>query len=302
MDNNEDILLSKWLDGSISAEELKQLEQTTDLVHLKAVLDQQKQFDLSTRPVETMWEDFEKGTAQQVEKETPSRRNFWLYLIAAVILGTLAFWYYTSDKETKVQTPPGEQKELRIADGTKIQISPSSFISYDEGNWFQLRHIQLKGQAFFEVSKGSPFLVSTPSGMVEVLGTAFDIWAFDDLMRVQCTEGKVRVRDKTGEVILTAGQQVSLNKKGFDSVTNFVSSEVDWLRQVMEYKTIPAKYIINDIRRFYNISIDERNINSNIDFSGVIPLNDQSKAIDFLAKTMNWQHEEQSGTILFQPN
>ena len=47
---------------------------------------------------------------------------------------------------------------------------------FDKKRFTDERIIQLRGEAFFEVEKGSRFVVQTGKGAVEVLGTSFNVF------------------------------------------------------------------------------------------------------------------------------
>jgi len=298
MSNDKDTLLAKWLVGEITPDELLQLKKEVDLDALKEVLDQQKNFDLEVRPAAEMWDEFEANLPTP-EKTTSlfNWRGLAVVLIILALIGGLL--YFMLNRGERVVAPPGKTQTIPYADGSRVELSPGSELTYDESKWDEQRELELKGQAFFDVSKGSPFKVQTPSGTVEVLGTSFDIWAFDDLMRVQCFTGKVRVTHSTTNesAVLAPREAVFINKSDLSGVDSVEFDRPDWLRKVSIYQKTPTRYVIKDIERFYNIDVDPGNIDLNQYFSGIIPLSDIDKALDYLTKTMQWTYERKDTNI-----
>jgi len=166
----ENTLLAKWLAGNISPTELQELQKEYDLSKLEQVLNRQKKFDITTHTDEAMWEDFEKRVAnsEKTQKTKKINKNFIIgfILITIFAIGTWFYFNKNSNSSQKIKTPPAKTQEIQYADGTKIHLSPSSSVEYDEQKWTDQRTINLDGQAFFVVEKGNPFVVLTQQGKV----------------------------------------------------------------------------------------------------------------------------------------
>ncbi|MEX5491464.1 FecR domain-containing protein, partial [Pseudomonas fulva] len=70
-----------------------------------------------------------------------------------------------------------------------------------------------KGEAFFKVSHDAthPFIVHAGEGQVRVTGTQFNVWKYEDQVRVTLLEGSVQIASDRvhGSVPLTPGMQAS---------------------------------------------------------------------------------------------
>ncbi len=298
-EEQQHIALAKWLEGTLSAEEEARLAEVVDLENLRATLSQQENFGIATRPTASMWEDMQQHINSSEMPKHSNRKWWWivLALLCVALLGGLL--YMTFFAEEKVKTAPKETQEIIYADGTRIQLSPSSEVRYDASNWKVERRIALKGQAFFEVTKGATFTVESTQGTIQVLGTQFDIWLGDDAMRVQCFEGSVEVRAASGQTILEAGQQVRVNKNRLVAVEALNSERPDWLSGERIYEKDKIADILDDLTRFYDLNIQAKNVDTEIEFSGVLPTNDLQKAVRYLADSMGWTYEIQANNILF---
>ena len=300
MKKEDDTLLAKWLEGNVTPSELQQLQQEVDLPALEQLLAQQKTFDLAIRPNEEMWQDFQKRLSKTPKKSSLNKPAWFIGgLVVLMMMIGLLWYYFNQNKNQKIETPPAKTEIKVYADGTKIHLSPKSRIEYNETTWTSQRKVNLDGQAFFEVEKGNPFVVTTAQGTIEVLGTQFDIWEMGTLMRVQCFEGNVKVTSGETSTVLKQNQQIIVNKNGLEKVEDIVDSQPDWMQDHRVYQKIPLRWVLKDLERFYGIKTDATTLSTQDDFGGIIPTNDLDKALDFLTKPINWTYEIKDKTIYF---
>lgn len=168
-----------------------------------------------------------------------------------------------------ISTPKAGQYQVVLADGTKVWLNAASSISFPTvfENLDQ-RKVQLKGEAYFEVAKDKlhPFIVQTDRQNVEVLGTHFNISAYDDDLMTKTTllEGRVRVAKqaydkvsfKSNEfVVLNPGQQAIL-AGGAIGVTKVDTEEaVAWKNGYFKFKSETLSEIMIKLSRWYDVDI-----------------------------------------------
>lgn len=312
MNKQEDNLLAKWLEGSITKKEREVLHQQVDLTALREVLDRQQQLDVEVVAADDMWTTFEQqqfpkdsGAADTPSKPIAQNRRTWLVALVLILLSLLIGWFFLSRQgNKKIETLPGEQQEQIFADGTKVQISPGSVLRY-ESDWSTARRLNLQGQAYFDVTKGQPFEVKTPIGKIEVLGTEFDIWQSGNYLRVQCFEGSVRVSvDEQKSLVLKKGEAVhfrnggNLDRSTVSGPDNY-RGQADWLDAKRNYKKIAIQEVLADITRFYGVEVKAEGKNLQTDFTGVIPTDDLQKAAVYLSETMGWGFDLEEGRLTF---
>ena len=83
---------------------------------------------------------------------------------------------------------------VTLDDGSKVQLNLGTQLTY--ANYKDQRRVTLsKGEAFFEVTHSSehPFVVKAADGQVRVTGTKFNVWMYEDQVRVTLMEGSVLV-------------------------------------------------------------------------------------------------------------
>jgi transmembrane sensor len=102
-----------------------------------------------------------------------------------------------------VSTPRGAQFKVILPDGSRVWLNAASSIRYPVKFDLSARKVEITGEAYFEVAKKLdktgqkriPFLVAAKGSQVEVLGTHFNINAYQDeeAMKTTLLEGSVRV-------------------------------------------------------------------------------------------------------------
>ncbi|WP_160711344.1 FecR family protein [Chitinophaga solisilvae] len=133
-----------------------------------------------------------------------SARLRWLPAAAAAVLLMVIAGYrllHTTVKENTllvVSTAPGEQKMIRLADGSVVHLNGGSSMHFPGKFEGRQRMVRLHGEAFFEIRSASaqPFIVQTGNVATTVLGTSFNIIAGRDATAVT-------VSVKTGQVLVT---------------------------------------------------------------------------------------------------
>ena len=140
--------------------------------------------------------------------ERPARTRSWHPAAAAAMVAALALplagyagWhqglipdgyesYEAQDATRLVTMSDGSRVELNL--GTRL-----SYLSYRDRRSVTLN----RGEAFFEVShdRSHPFVVDAGRGSIKVTGTRFNVWLYDDQVRVTLLDGSVRVRSDRDE-------------------------------------------------------------------------------------------------------
>ncbi len=159
-----------------------------------------------------------------------------------------------------MSTTRGQEYQLTLPDGTKVWLNTASSLKYPSSfAAASSRKVELKGEAYFEVAKDKahPFLVTTGKQEVEVLGTHFNINAYDDDPNIRTTllEGSVRVTEGTQLKVLRPGQQSVSN--GNDLRVNEVDTEgvVAWKNGYFDFNEENLENIMNKIARWYDVTV-----------------------------------------------
>ncbi|APU09013.1 hypothetical protein A5M85_01510 [Cellulophaga lytica] len=166
--------------------------------------------------------------------------------------------------------PRGGQYYVELADGTGVWLNSDSKLKYPtsfiKG---ETRKVELVyGEAYFDVSSstnhnGSRFRVMSKHQEIEVLGTEFNVKAYNDESYVYTTlvEGKVALTTNGKKQILKPSEQVtySLDTKTFSKDIVDVYDVTSWKNGVFSFKSKPLYEITKVLSRWYNVEFSFTN-------------------------------------------
>ncbi len=189
---------------------------------------------------------------------TPLIRRLLPY--AAAASAALLIWFFLAYNPTKViYTENAQQLALDLPDGSKVNVNAATELTYQPKNWKKERRVHLEGEAFFQVEKGEPFVVETPLGKVQVLGTSFNVKAREGYFEVDCFTGKVRVTNQNGSTqVLNPGQSTRID---LASGTLTPPAAYDpgltatWREGKFYFQDATLKEVFLEISRQYNVEI-----------------------------------------------
>ncbi|NDV59739.1 FecR family protein [Bacteroides sp. 519] len=201
-----------------------------------------------------------------LEETAPRIRHFsfWKYIAAAtitlVVVGSSFAYFYKTTEVAK----RGSHLAVTLPDGSKVALNADSKLSYKPYWWFVSRKVELNGEAFFEVKRGSKFTVEALQNEIRVLGTSFNVFARLEKYSVTCLTGKVEVRTDKGKNILTSNMQLNL-RNGILEVSNNIDALpfVSWKENKFSFIGVPLVDVMKEIERQYNIHISTT---SNLDY------------------------------------
>lgn len=195
-----------------------------------------------------------------------------------------------------ITTPRGGQYQVTLSDGTKVWLNAASSIRFPVLFAGSERKVEITGEAYFEVAKNvaKPFKVKTVTSEVEVLGTHFNVNAYEDESAVKTTllEGMVKVSvpqaaGKQTARFLQPGQQSGVTNDGRISVLNNADTEeaVAWKNGRFQFRSADLKSILRQISRWYDVDVVYKG-NVDLHFTGQLTRDDYvSKVFEKLALT-----------------
>lgn len=238
--------------------------------------------------MDNVWEEMEEDEVsslqhQQYREEArlllsrirkPEKRfSFIPYLryvaIVAVILsiGWGGFRLIRSNQEkvltyTEVHVKNGEHKRVILPDGTSVTLNAGSYLRYPREFITDVRRIEMNGEAFFEVTRDEekPFLIHTKDADVKVLGTSFNVKAFDmdEQLTVSVQTGKVQVDLPEAMMRLLPDEQFVMDKtKGeFQKRNEDARLSTVWIKGGLYFNRTPIRTVVNELVRMYNRTIE----------------------------------------------
>jgi len=304
MNKLDDIFLSRWLNNELSEDELNQFKSSE---HYNTYVNIIKGTDKLQAPSYNLNDAFsdikEKRTLTCINQpNTPSKNRWQLGIAASVILLIGFFTYSIMFSTTEFSSDYGKQLAFELPDGSKVLLNSKSTITFDKKNWNTNRTLELNGEAYFDVEKGSTFTVKTPQGNVTVLGTEFNVNANTDFFKISCYEGKVNVFDNSNDSnhILTPSLGYQ-NIKGNAPVSlNFNSTHPEWIDNQSIFKSTPIKHVFKALEKQYELQFKYDNFDDSILFTGSFPNNNKEIALKTVLKSLNLTYTTQGNSIILE--
>jgi len=208
--------------------------------------------------------------------------------------------------------PRGGQYFIKLADGTQVWLNSESKLkfptNFKDG---RTRSVELVyGEAYFDVSpstkhKGAHFNVATNGQNVEVLGTEFNIKAYQDESSIYTTlvEGKISLTSASASRILKPNDRLTLNRNtsGVKVSSIDVYNEISWKEGVFAFNDMTLKDIMKVLSRWYDIKVIFENKDlEKITFNGILDRNQKIEEIlTIINKTNKIPYEIKEKTITF---
>ncbi|MEE9373566.1 MAG: FecR domain-containing protein [Saprospiraceae bacterium] len=261
------------------------------------------QFDTTSVLInkEKLWGRIEKSTEGKeilLKQNMVKVRKIWrrsFIGLAASILVLMAAVFLMKDN-VEVLTSNGENMVYTMPDNSKVYINAGSELSFDRNSWEKNRKVTLNGEAFFEVEKGSTFVVMTDNGNVKVLGTKFNVYSRATSLQVKCTEGKVEVTATSGgQEVLNAGDVVELNNKVLEKIP--FQAKFDWRQKAYSYRAATLKDVFGEIERQFDVKIVTNAKINEMSYSGALETKDLKKAIYMVTWPMGLDYNIKQKTI-----
>jgi len=232
----------------------------------------------------------------QISNNEEANKSFKIWpaiAVAASIALILGFVFFPKSIEPEfieLATLNGEKTEISLPDGSKVLVNANSEVAYNK-DWD--RTINLKGEAFFEVTKGSTFKVSTPSGTITVLGTSFNVFSRGGDLEVACKTGKVEVEIPTQNFkeSITQGEVISF-KSDTVKKENYVTDQIGkWHSGEFYFNNRDVQEVINEIERQFDIEVEvEDGIDSK--FTGFFLSSDLVMALEMVCLPLDLSYEK----------
>ncbi|WP_320167894.1 FecR domain-containing protein [Mangrovibacterium marinum] len=208
--------------------------------------------------------------------------------------------------------PYGKRTTITLSDQTKVWLNSGSRLIFPASFTKKNREVYLEGEAIFEVShdKSHPFVVSTRNVDVEVLGTVFNLSAYndDDFINTVLVEGGVLLK-YGGNVLL--GRQSSQLYPGMLASYNTQTSSLNkqkintqlytsWREGYLVFEQQPLGDIAKKIARYYDVQVvfDDPALAKET-FSGNLDLqNSASEVLRVVAQIVNARIEQRDNQLI----
>lgn len=183
-------------------------------------------------------------------------------------------------RNNRVEVPWGGTYSLVLADGTIVYLNSGSSLVFPFHFSGGERRVAINGEAYFKVNrdKKRPFIVSVGEMEVKVLGTSFNVKAYEEDLGIYTTleEGCVTILHE-GKMAceLKPGEQSYYNKEMGEVMVQNVETGIytAWKDGMFYFKDMPLSEILKTVARWYDLKVFYMNVGvQDIQYSGKMPM------------------------------
>jgi len=363
------VLFSKKLSGEASAEELVFLENMiqahpewqyaiqnlTDLWKNQPVTDLTVVEDAYMLHLHRMNElniSLDGINQEPRQEEKPVRKMTRWYWAAAIVLVLAGLFSIRSlfgssnrgdevaGQVNEISTRPGSKSKVQLPDGSVVWLNAGSKLTYNKDFGIETREVTLTGEGFFDVTKNKekPFIISTSSIKIKVLGTAFNVKAYpedkqtetslirgsievtirnrpNDKIILSPSEKRVGENDKarlekdsrkaekkTGNIARTEipviSTLMSINKLKYNPVDSTVA-EIQWVNNKLVFRDESFSELVVKMERWYDVQIDITDPRiSEERLNGIFESETIIQAMEALKEFIPFQYEKNGNKII----
>ncbi|HEY8896987.1 MAG TPA: FecR domain-containing protein [Niastella sp.] len=327
-------LMSRSLSGEAAPEELKELE---------TLLAQDSHLPARYKLMQQFWNEHEAISPAAVEDSlqqvlghlqlpytvaiAPAKTTqhpIWKRMVAAavvlVLLGGIGFWYSNKKRPNNSEASLVEKRNARgtkstivLPDGSKIWLNADSKLTYPESFSGHTREVYLSGEAFFEVTKNpqKPFIIHLNKGTVRVLGTSFNIRAYDNEKVIETSVATGRVafiatgKQDQDTVFITPNNKVrySLNDDQVKVEPTAAAEDKAWTEGKLIFKGLTLEEIAIELERnFGKKVIFEDEEPKHYRLTGAFENNSLDEIMFYLSKTKSFNYTITNSELLISTN
>lgn len=273
-------LLDRFRNGGIKPEEFQDLKEYIGNIpdsELKEILSSEwdgfkDNTSLSENKIDELYNRM--GIKEEKIQKRFTLTNHWMQIVASILLiiaGGLTVLTYKQNKtintmaEQNVVIRSGEYGKslVTLPDGTTVHLNAKSSLTYSQDFGRKDRKVRLSGEGFFEVKKDSEkkFTVGTGYMNVTVLGTKFNVYAYEDkdIIEMSLLEGSVNItteRPPYKSINVKPNERVTYTKSTgelrHEATTN--KMETAWLQKELVFRSEKLDNVFNILSRKFAVT------------------------------------------------
>ncbi|GAB6119744.1 FecR family protein [Dysgonomonas termitidis] len=181
--------------------------------------------------------------------------------------------------------PYGKRSSITFSDGTRAYVNAGTRLVYPVEFKQDIREIYVDGEIYIDVTpdKTRPFVVKTKDMDVAVLGTSFNVNAYENNKRkyVVLKTGAVKINKKQGKESILSPNQICEFDGSEDLLIKNVNANdyILWIHGMYKYNGEKLKNILYDLTKYYGIEIMCDQSIANMTYSGKLDLENELPVI-----------------------
>lgn len=188
-----------------------------------------------------------------------------IILAIIVFLGTKSYFTRDSGDHSwiEIKAPAWTRAQFSLPDGTAGWLNSNSTVRYS-GNFRDQRRVSVSGEVFFDVTSDrmKPFIVSVNDVELKVLGTRFNVAAYNNEENVEVVleEGSLVFSNKTkgNSLTMNPNDMIIYNKISNEAMTQLVEPQKysAWTEGKLVFRNDPLNVVARRLERWYNLEVE----------------------------------------------
>ena len=325
-------LLAKYLFGESTQDEnqlvedwLKSDPENKKMLNNLMLIFSESEENFDSSDIDTLWNDLAVKAgintnknniirlSQKKKTELPvfTFTKYLRYAAVFIFIITVPYFIYNqfSNSLEIIEVPFGEQAKITLGDNTQIFLDAGSRLKYPAEFEKDVREVNLSGEAYFSVSPDpqKPFIVHVKNTIVQVLGTQFNIRAWEeDKVVVSVSEGKVAfsIDEKDKKVVLVKGFASTLLPGGVLAEPYKIDLEKSssWIHGEITLSNVSFNEVFKQLERWHNLKFKfENNDVLKEKVSIFIQKNSLEKSLEIISKLTSSDFKKEGDEIIFTP-
>lgn len=187
------------------------------------------------------------------------------------------------------RTGTGEQRELTLADGSRIWLNTASAIDVEFSARERIVTV-VRGEVFIATAADAerPFIVQTGHGRMQALGTRFNVRLDAGQTRLAVYEGAVRIRAAASgaTLVVAAGQQAHFSASEIAAIETADAAREAWTQGSLIADNIPLRQVVDELRRYRRGHLGVADEVADLTVYGNFPIRDSDRVLRMLASAL----------------
>jgi transmembrane sensor len=190
--------------------------------------------------------------------------------------------------------------EQLLPDGTKVFLNHNTTLSYAEDFGEETRTVILKGEAYFDVKRDEnhPFVIQANGTEVRVLGTSFNVRAYDTKVNVAVTSGKVQFSTPKAKTLLVKDETATAQADTIIKLPAVDLNAMAYRTRVFVFDRTNLGDVVASLREGYQTDIQLTGRLRNCQLTARFERESLDATLSVIAETLNLQVTRKGKTIL----